>query len=369
MLQRCLLVVFFICTCIGVAGSAWAQETTAEAMVVSPSLLKHAGLQAGWQINLPLKEKERIERMFIFDNYLYVMTDQNYLFCIDRAKGEIRFCLQFVKSGLKVHKPQYYDGKLLFTVGTRLLVLDPAAGAVKELKRLVNIGRGAVCGAQRNAGHIFVAGMDKRLHAIVADEYYQEFAVTADNDELTNSIVVDDEFVVFTTPVGNIVMTSAQKAQKYWQRDIPGRISAPIARDGRWLYVGSENTKLYKLDITSGHSGWEAAFQAGAQLIDSVTVGGRAVYQYAGINGLYAIDKDSGRMLWQVSEGVGLLAEKDETAYVLAEPGVLAAMDNSTGKKLYTVNFAGVSRYVTNTTDSTVYVSDDRGRVMSISGR
>jgi outer membrane protein assembly factor BamB len=100
-----------------------------------------------------------------------------------------------------------------------------------------------------------------------------------------------------------------------------------------------------------------------------VTVGRWAVYQYAGINGLYAIDKDSGRMLWQVSEGVGLLAEKDETAYVLAEPGVLAVMDNSTGKKLYTVNFAGVSRYVTNTTDSTVYVSDDRGRVMSISGR
>jgi outer membrane protein assembly factor BamB len=210
--------------------------------------------------------------------------------------------------------------------------------------------------------------MDKRLHAIVADEYYQEFAVTADNDELINSIVVDDEFVVFTTPVGNIVMTSAQKAKKYWQRDIPGRISAPIARDGRWLYVGSENTKLYKLDITSGHSGWEAAFQSGAQLIDSVTVGRRAVYQYAGINGLYAIAKDSGRMLWQVSEGVGLLAEKDETAYVL-EPGVLAVMDNSTGKRLYTVNFADVSRYATNTTDSMIYVSDDRGRVISISGK
>jgi outer membrane protein assembly factor BamB len=368
MLQRCLLIVFFIGTCVGVAGSVWAQETTAEAMVVSPSLLKQADLQAGWQINLPLEKKERIEQMFVFANYLYVLTDQNYLFCIDRAKGEIRFYLQFVESGLKVHKPQYYDGKLLFTVGTRLLVLDPAAGAVKELKRLVNIGRGAVCGAQRNAEHIFVAGMDKRLHAIVADEHYQEFAVTADNDELINSIVVDDEFVVFTTPVGNIVMTSAQKAKKYWQRDIPGRISAPIARDGRWLYVGSENTKLYKLDITSGHSGWDAAFQAGAQLIDSVTVGRWAVYQYAGINGLYAIAKDSGRMLWQVSEGVGLLAEKDETAYVL-EPGVLAVMDNSTGKRLYTVNFADVSRYATNTTDSMIYVSDDRGRVISISGK
>ncbi|MHC4722523.1 MAG: hypothetical protein ACYS6I_07420, partial [Planctomycetota bacterium] len=161
MLQRCLLIVFFVGTCVGVAGSASVQKTTAEAMVVSPSLLKQAGLQADWQINLPLKGRENVERMFIFDNYLYVLTNHNYLFCIDRSKGSIRFHLQLAVTGLEVHKPQYYDGRLLFTVGTRLLVLDPAAGAVKELKRLVNIGRSAVCGAQRNAEHIFVAGMDK----------------------------------------------------------------------------------------------------------------------------------------------------------------------------------------------------------------
>lgn len=369
MLQRFLLAVFFVGGCVGIAGGATTQEADAEAMLVSESLLKHAGLQVGWQINLPLKETERVERMFVFDKYLYVLTDRNYLFCIDRAKGSIRFCLQLVKAGLKVHEPQYYGGRLLFTVGTRIFVLDPAAGVVKESRQLVNIGRGAVCGAQRNAVHIFVAGLDKRLHAIVADEYWQEFMVTADNDSLINSIVVDDEFVVFSTQVGNIVMTSAQKAKRLWQRDIPGRINAPIVRDGRWLYVGSENTKLYKLDINSGRSGWETVFQAGAQLTDSVTVGGRAVYQYAGNNGLYAIDKDSGKMLWQVSEGLGLLAEEDETAYVFAEPGVLVVMENSTGKKLYTVNFAGVSRYAANTTDSTIYVSDDRGRVMSINVR
>jgi outer membrane protein assembly factor BamB len=172
--------------------------------------------------------------------------------------------------------------------------------------------------------------------------------------------------LVFSTASGSVVKTSAQEARKLWQRDIPGKISAPIARDGRWLYVGSENTKLYKLDIETGRSGWATPFQAGARLTDLAVVGRRAVYQRAGDNGLYAIDKDSGEMLWQVSEGTGLLAEKGETAFVFAEPGVLVVMDNGTGKKLYSVNFAGVSRYVTNTTDSTIYVSDARGRVMSI---
>jgi outer membrane protein assembly factor BamB len=369
MLQRFVLVVFFIGTCVGVAGSDSAPKDSAETMLVSPSLLKHAGLEAGWQINLPLKDRETVSRMFIFDKYLYVLTNRNYLFCIDRVGGSIRFCLELARAGLKIHQPQYYEGKLMFTVGTGLLILDPAAGAITESKQLKNIGRGAVCGARRNSRHIFLAGLDKRLHAIVVDEYWKEFAITADNDSLINSIVVNDEFVVFSTVPGNVVMTSAQKAQRLWQRDIPGTISAPIARDGDWLYVGSDNTKLYKLEIQSGRSGWDAPFQAGARLTDSVTVGRKAVYQYAGDNGLYAVDKESGQMLWQVTGGTGLIAEKDETAYVLAGPGVLVVMNNDTGKELYSVNFAGVSRYAANTTDSTIYVSDDNGRVMSINVR
>lgn len=365
MLRRFLFSVFFVLTAVGVGRGALAQ-TGAGAMLVSPSLLGRAGLQMGWQINLPVKQAESVERMYVFEKYLYVLTDQNYLFCIDREKGSMRFCLQLTTAGLKVHEPQYYDGKLLFTVGNRFLILDPAAGVVTESRELKNIGSVAVYPVVRNSRHIFVAGLDKRLHAMVADEYWQEFTITADNDSLINSLVVDDEFVVFSTEVGNIVKTSSQKAKKLWQRDIPGRISAPIAKDGRWLYVGSVNTKLYKLDIDTGQSSWGAAFQAGAKLTDSAVMGKRVVYQCAGDNGLYAIDKDSGKMLWQVPEGVGLLAEKGSTVYVFARPGVLVVMDNNTPKKLYSVNFAGVSRHAANTTDSTIYVSDDKGRVMSI---
>ncbi|RKY11372.1 MAG: hypothetical protein DRP65_04435 [Planctomycetota bacterium] len=366
MLQKFMLVVLFVGTCGGVDGGAISGQASAEDMLVSTSLLKEAGLQAEWQSNLPLKKTERPERMFVFGRYLYVLTNRNYLFCIDRANGKIHFQLQLAGVGLKVLEPQYYDGAIMFTVGAELLILDPASGTVKTTKSFATIGGGAVCGARRNSKHIFVAGLDKRLHAIVADGYWEEFAITADNDSLINSIVVDDDFVVFSTVAGNVVKVWAHGAKKLWQRDIPGTISAPVARDGRWLYVGSENTKLYKLGIDTGRSGWGAPFQAGAQLTEAVVVGKRSIYQYAGDNGLYAIDKDSGKMLWQLSKKTGLLAEKAEKAYVLAAPGVLVVMDNETGRKLYSVNFAGVRRYATNTADSTIYVADDRGRVLSI---
>jgi outer membrane protein assembly factor BamB len=339
------------------------------AVAADRSALAQTGLQVGWQSNLPLKQAESVERMYVFGKYLYVLTDQNYLFCVDREKGDMRFCLQLVKAGLKVQEPQYYDGKLLFTVGNRFLILDPVAGMVTDSRQFDAVGGVVVCPAVRNCRHIFVAGLDKRLHAMVADEYWQEFMVTADNDSLINSLVVDDEFVFFSTEVGNVVKTSSQKAKRLWQRDIPGKISAPITRDGRWLYVGSINMKLYKLDINTGQSGWVAAFQAGAELTNSAVVGRKAIYQYAGENGLYAIDKVNGKELWQVKGAVGLLAEKGSTAYVFARPSALVVMDNDTGEKRYSVNLAGVWAYAVNITDSTIYVSDDRGRTMGIEAK
>ena len=38
-------------------------------------------------------------------------------------------------------------------------------------------------------------------------------------------------------------------------------------------------------------------------------------------------------------------------------------MDNEQAKHLYTVNFAGVSRYAANVADSKMYIADETGRI------
>ena len=51
---------------------------------------------------------------------------------------------------------------------------------------------------------------------------------------------------------------------------------------------------------------------------------------------------------------------------MLAEPGELVVMDNNTGKKLFSVNFAPVTMFTTNLLDPVIYVSDNKGRIASI---
>ena len=122
-----------------------------------------------------------------------------------------------------------------------------------------------------------------------------------------------------------------------------------------------------KSAAATGTDAWKAAFQAGAALIESTVIGKRVVYQYAGDKGLYAIDKQTGKKVWQLENAVALLTEAANTAYVIADPPLMIVMDNLKAKKLYSVNFAGVSKYAVNTTDSTMYASNDSGKVMSIS--
>ena len=333
--------------------------------LVPRQLLDTADLQMNWQVNLPIKKNEEIDRMCVLGDFLYVLTSRNYLFCIAREEGITRFGLELTAPGLPLFEPDYYDGKLWFVVGSKLLVLDPGTGVVTESKKL-NVGKGAACKAVLNSTHLFVAGADRRLHAINVKEKWQDFAATADNDSLITSVIADDNFLIFTTKAGNVVSIAPDKPKKRWQYDVSDKITAPIARDGIWLYVGSEDTKLYKLNITTGKAAWKAPFHTGSILFNSAVPGRKVVYQYAGETGLYAIDKNTGTMQWQLKEALGLLAEVNSTAYVFARPGSLVIMDNQTGKKGKTIELANVSDYAVNTTDSTVYVADDKGRVMSI---
>ena len=76
-----------------------------------------------------------------------------------------------------------------------------------------------------------------------------------------------------------------------------------------------------------------------------------------------AIDKDSGRVIWEVPGGVELLAQSRGRAYVITEDGMLVVMHNVSANQLFSVNFAGVTRQAYNTIDSKIYIGDKTGRV------
>ena len=341
-------------------------EAADTSALVSNSLLSQAGMKAAWQLNLPIKASENIDRLYIYDKYLYALTDNNYLFCVNRAKGTVRFGLSVAAKKVPLHDPFYYDNQLIFMDYAIMKVVDPNSGVISNTREITSIGRNAVCTVSKNSEDIFISGTNNRISVIAEDGYWRRFWVSADDDSLITSILSDDRSVVFSTDTGSIVKIPATSVNKAWQYDAPDKILAALVRDGNYIYASSTDSKLYKVGFSTGKLAWKSPFQAGQNLTTSVVVGQESVYQFAGENGLYAVDKESGKKVWQIERGVGMLAEKGGKSYILEAPGRLVAMDNDSGKKLLSINFGDVTDFASNTIDSSIYVASDDGKLMSI---
>lgn len=364
-------VIFMLMLCLAVNVSAASKKARLReplmTELVPDTLIRQAGWTCDWQLNLPLKTDEQIGRMFVYGQYLYVLTDTNILFSIDRQQGKTLSVVTLCQRDLPLCSPIFYEGRLGFIAGNQFHVFDPLSGLVQEAEAIEQVGNIFECGVSRNTDYIYITGSDKRLHVISPDGYWQAFTVTADNDSAINSVIATDSVVVFSTLDGNVVGMLPNEPTKVWQYDISGPIRAGIITDGDYIYAAGMDAKLYKLNIRTGALAWGNPFHAGAPIIDPVAIGRDVIYLYSHLNGLYAVNKNTGEAVWNIPTGKNILCESGDKAFTYAAPGVLKVMNNKTGDELYSVNLNQVQRYAENMTDSVLYVADKAGRVMSVS--
>jgi outer membrane protein assembly factor BamB len=326
--------------------------------LVSPELLKQAELEILWETKLPIKRGESLERLFILGNRIYGLSDQNFMVSLNREKGNVIFSRSITDAGLPVVGLGLYKDELFSVAGNKLVEINPESGAERSAKRL---GFGVTCPAARNSSYFYVGGTDRRMHVLRSEDKVQVFEVADESDSMITSIVAYENSVVFATDDGNVISITPDKSKRLWQFDAAGGIAWPIVRDGESLFAASGDTNVYRLNARTGKFVWK--YQTGAKLEKGPQVTQGVVYQYVRDEGLVAIDKESKKLLWQMGEGVDLLAEADGKAYVITKVGTLVVMDNKKAKQLYLVDFAGVSRYASNVADSRIYIADKSGRI------
>jgi len=330
--------------------------------LVSPKLLEHANLKMLWENKVPIKNDESLEQLIILGDSIYAISNRNYMVSLNKDSGDKIFSGVVAPEGLPVAGLKLYENVLLSIVGTKVIEIDPLSG--KQLKT-TDVGFGIVCPAGRNSTFFYLSGTDKRLHTLRAEDKVQIFEVAAENDSMITSIIAHDISVIFATDAGNVVSITPDRPRKLWQFDAAGGIAGPIIRDGMSLFFASKDTNVYRVDMVGlplqRQLIWK--YQAAGVLKSEPRITQQVVYQHVPGKGLTAIDKQSGQFIWSVPGGVDLLAEVKDRAYVITKNRKLVVMDNLSAKKLYSVNFAEVSRHTANITDSKIYIADEGGRI------
>ena len=339
-------------------GLVWEQPSLQR--LVSRELLERAKLKLEWENKLPITRKERLEQLSIIGDGIYALSDRNYLVSLNRRTGNLIFSGSLASPALTVLGLDVYKDELFTLIGNRLVEINAEIGTELRSKGL---HFGVTCPAARNDSYFYLAGADGRLRTLRAKDKVNLFEVAADG--LITSIVADNHIVAFATDRGNVTGMIPHKPEGLWEFRASDGVVGPIVRDGESLFVASRDTYVYKLDVRDGTTPvWK--HQTGALLDRSPRVTQEVVYQYARYKGLSAIDKESGRLIWQLPEGVDLLAEANGNAYVITNERTLVLMDNKKAKQLYSVNLAKVSKYAPNTADSSIYIADEAGRVVCL---
>jgi hypothetical protein len=315
-------------------------------------------LKIVWQFNLPMGKGESLDQLFLSGNRLCALSSQNYLSCINRADGNVMFAGSIAPAGLPVADFESYKGELITIVGDKIIEISADFGSEKTV---TNITSGAVCPVVRNDSFFYIAGFDKRIHALKADNKVQVFEVAAENDSRITSVLAEKEFVVFATEAGNVIRIAPDKSVKIWQFKAPAAIIGPVVHDTNSLYFACRDTCVYRLELSSGKLLWK--YQTQGILDTAPQLGSKLVYQCIPDMGLVAIDKTTGTFVWPVKDGAGMLSESGNKTFVITKGGLLTAMDNIKAKQLYSVNIGLPVKYATNTADAKIYVADAKGRI------
>ncbi len=361
-MQRVLRLKALIVLVIGISGAGGdARAAGASDLLIARDLLDHANLTMVWQQKLPVKPGEDLSEFVIIGDRLYLRSDRNYLWALDRAKGDIVFSRSIAPRYTPVLGLGSYGDSLISVVGGQLVELSEQTGAQQ---RVCDLELGIVALPARNSQFFYVSAADRRLHVFRAKDLVRAFKVSPGNESLITTVMADEDMVVFGTDKGNVVSMMPDAPRKLWQFDVPGALAGPVIRDNSSFYFASTDTHVYRVDamnVTTAALIWR--FQTEAVLDRGPRVTDGLVYQYASRRGLTAIDKQTGQAVWSLPDGVDLLAEAGGRAYVITKSRTLTVMDNAAGRRLYAANFAPVTDHASNTVDARLYVADETGRV------
>ena len=324
--------------------------------LVPRSSVAATDLKIVWQFNLPLADNESLDRLLVFGNRLCALSSRNYLVCLNRSDGNVMFSGSIAPAELPLAGLESYRGQLITIVGDKFVEINADFGTEQTS---TNLTCGVTCPVVRNDSFFYVAGSDKRIHVLKANNKVQVFEAAAGNDSLITAVLADQEIVVFATELGNIICISSDRPRKLWQFDAPA--AGCLVRDANSIYFACRDTNIYRLELSSGHLMWK--YQTQAILDSAPQSGNKAVYQRIPDVGLIAVEKETGKLLWQLADGAGMLAESGNKAFLVTKAGVLVAMDNAKAKQLYSINIGQPVKYATNATDSRIYIADAKGRL------
>jgi hypothetical protein len=136
---------FVIALLVSLSASCAVQSGAGSSLkpLVSSELLKHAKLKMLWDNELPIKKNENLDRLLLFDKYLYAITNRNFILSLNQKNGSIIFGKTIETAGLPITGMRLYDNEIMYVSSDSQLVQFNAQSGIVE--KSTDIGFSVTC--------------------------------------------------------------------------------------------------------------------------------------------------------------------------------------------------------------------------------
>lgn len=348
----------FACTLILlVSSAAWAEED-----YLPPQPLQEAGLIKYWQLQLTLDKGQHLQDVYLVDDYLYLGTQDGYVFAVHAPTGVLRWLRPVTRSGYALRRPCHAGERVIFATPTDLQIYDRRSGdPVARHEFRFPSGTAPVTDGTR----VFIGGLDRRMYALDVETQLLDWRVVADTP-IEAAPVIHGEQVFFATDGGSVYSCTRDKRAFRWQAAVYDRISADLAIGNEGVYVASRDYSLYSFDLEFGTVRWRARFSG--PLYDAPVVTPDVAYQFCRADGLVAVDTRSAgieqeRIRWKFPAGRTALTVHEGHVYALTKDQTIAAVDINTGEVGTDVPAPGFTLGMPAPDSATVFIAAPDGRV------
>ncbi len=309
---------------------------------------------------------------------------------LQKDRNQVRERLRYAASGDNVY----------FLSRQWLYCLDRLQGTLRWSRRL-NFAPSAQPFAVRT--HVFIPGADlARVWALDvekkgAEASYYRANIDSRENHVMNRPVYDDPSLFFACHDGNVYAYKVVEGNLTWTYQTERELKADptvythetVTRDDkgkekvlrtRILFVGGMDSAFYAIDADSGGILWK--YECGAEIKTAATPAGRSVYVKTEGGALHAFEllpqhrdpktgaglgpKRNGNLRWKLPLGERFLLSGRDRVYVLGAAGEIYAVNEMTGEILGRYPTQHLQHLMSNTGDGLLYAASGAGYVFCL---
>lgn len=355
----------------GMIGGCGGKKTKSSAPEIGP--VPQFSFARQWTQSVDIAGKNNtVEDIYLSDNHVYVSTTDFKSFVMTRSGGSLTSINDIDATGGVLRPPAVLADRIVYPTGTTLEVYDYNGVKLRSID-LDFPTRSRALGS----GSMVYIGLDYPQYGrLAAIDVTREHGST--RWELQTRGGVSAKPAVYE----NILFIGSEDGRVYavdidrnpaWPLEgsvyrTGGAIRADIKADDFGVYVASADSKLYCIDRNSGRTKWQHF--AGVALTTAPIVTADSVYQFARGQGMIALDKTAGgfnrKARWIVEDAEQFLSADEKYVYLRMSNNRIVAVDKASGAEKFASKGRDFDLFASNEKDSTIYAAKANGEVVAI---